>query len=221
MSSSIELYYFIFLAAILFVSMFFFLRALKMLKRKKIWASCRNSSYLLLFLFLLISLSLVGSNVLTYHRLTYEKPIASLHVEQLDKQQYRVELLLLDNCHKTSYVLQGDEWQVDARIIKWYGWANILGLDTSFQLDRISGRYQNINQQRTNLPTVFALEARPEYDLWALKKKHQWLPWLDAEYGQSTFLAMKKNQSYQLSMTQSGMIAREKNSRLEQINNCK
>lgn len=220
MNPSPEMYYFIFLAAILLVSVFFFFRILTMLKKKKIWASCRNSSYLLLVLFLLISASLVGTNVLTYHRLTHESPIATLYVEQLNKQTYRVELLQLENCHKTSYVLRGDEWQMDARIIKWHGWANLLGLDASFQLDRISGRYQNIEQQGMNLPTVFALEERKKFDLWGLKKEHQWLPWLDAKYGQSVFLAMKDNQSYWLYMTQNGLIARERNTHLQEAEKC-
>ena len=220
MNPSPEMYYFIFLAAILLVSVFFFFRILTMLKKKKIWASCRNSSYLLFVLFLLISASLVGTNVLTYHRLTHESPIATLYVEQLNKQTYRVELLQLENCHKTSYVLRGDEWQMDARIIKWHGWANLLGLDASFQLDRISGRYQNIEQQGMNLPTVFALEERKKFDLWGLKKEHQWLPWLDAKYGQSVFLAMKDNQSYWLYMTQNGLIARERNTHLQEAEKC-
>ncbi len=220
MNPSAELYYFLLLTVILLVSVFFFFRALKMLKKKKIWASCRNSSYLLVTLFFLISASLVASNILTYHRLTHETPIAAIYVERLNKQHYRVELLHLESCNKTSYDLQGDEWQVDARIIKWHGWANVLGLDASFQLDRISGRYQNIEQQRMNLPTVFVLEARQKYDLWALKKKYQWLPWLDAEYGQSVFLAMKNNQSYQLYMTQSGIIARERNTDLQESGKC-
>ena len=220
MNLSYEFYYFIFLAVCLLVLIFFFFLTLTMLKLKKIWASCLNISYLLLVLFLLMTTSLVGTNVLTYHRLTYEKPIASLHVERLNKQHYQVELLQFDTCKKTAYVLLGDEWQMDARIIKWHGWANLLGLDTSFQLDRLSGRYQNIEQQRTNLPTVFSLETIEKYDLWTLKKEHQWLPWLDAKYGQSVFLPMKNNRSYQLYMTQSGIIARDDKQTGKELNQC-
>lgn len=209
MNPSIEFYYFAFLVVNLSILIFFFFRTLKMLKKKKIWASCRNSGYLLLVLFFLISLSLLGSNIFTYHRLTYEEPIAVLDVKRHKHQSYSVELLQLDTCKITSYRINGDEWQIDARIIKWHGWANLLGLDASFQLDRISGRYQEISQQRNNRPTVFSLEAKPDLDLWALKKKYQWLPWLDARYGQSVFLAMKDEQIYQLYITQTGLIARE------------
>lgn len=212
MMPSLELYYFSILAIVLIVLLWFFARTVKLIRKKRLWASCRNSTYLLLTLLLLISVSLIGSNVLTYHRLTHEAPVAYLYVEQLDKQHYRVDFLQLDNCKKSSYILQGDEWQIDARIIKWHGWANLLGLDASFQLDRISGRYRNIDQQRLHLPTIFTLEMKRDYDLWALKKKYQWLPWLDARYGQSVFLAMKDDQSYQVYMSQSGLIAREKSS---------
>jgi len=213
-----EMYYFLLLAVLSFLLLFFFFRTLKMIKRKRILAGCRNSTYLLLILLIFFTASLVGANILTYHRLTHETPIASLHVKQLNHQQYQVNMLLLSDCKKTSYVLQGDEWQIDARIIKWHGWVNLLGLDTAFQLDRISGRYRDIEQQRQHLPSVFALEAKHNYDLWALKKKYQWLPWLDARYGQSVFLAMKDKRNYQISMTQSGLISREQNS--SQSNAC-
>ncbi len=205
-----ELYYFVLLAALFILLLFFFYRTLKMMKRKRIWASCRNSTYLLMTLFILAIAGLIGANVLTYHRLTHETHIASLYADRVDSQHYQVDMLLLANCHKSSFLLQGDEWQVDARIIKWHGWANLLGLDAAFQLDRIAGRYSDIEKQRTYLPTVFALEERQDFDLWALKKKYQWLPWLDAKYGQSVFLRMKHKQYYQIYMTQSGLIAREK-----------
>lgn len=211
MNSTLELYYFIFLVIIVFVVIFFFIRLIKRLKRKQLWASCRNSTYLLLAMFLLITAPLVGSNLLTYHRLTHESAIASLQIEQIKQQQYRINLTLLDTCKRTSYLLLGDEWQVDVRIIKWHSWANLLGMDSHYQLDRISGRYHDIEHQRNHFPTVFTLETKQDYDLWALKKKYQWLPWFDAHYGQSVFIPMKNAQTYQLYMTQSGMIARKNN----------
>lgn len=207
---NIERYYFIVLAVLLLLLFFSLWRIVILLRKKKIWAGCRNSSYLLVLLFILGSVLLLGSNVLTYHRLTHETPVAQLLVEKLGRQYYQVQVLLLDNCRKTTYELRGDEWQIDARIVKWHGWANLLGLDARYQLDRITGRYQAIAQQRVSLPSVFSLESQPEYDLWALKKENQWLPWLDAEYGQSVFLAMKDRQSYLLYMTQTGLIARER-----------
>ncbi len=221
MSLSLELLLFTALSISIFCLIFFFFRTFTLLKKKKIWAICRNSSYLFLTFFVATSLSLLAMNILTYHRLTHETPIAAMHVERLDKQFYRLKFIRLNMDDKkpcySSYDLQGDEWQVDARIIKWHGWANIIGFDAAFQFDRISGRYQNIELQRTRLPSVFSLEPKEAYDLWDLKNKYRWLPGLDAKYGQSVFLAMKDKQFYQLYMTQSGLITRETKQNLKDI----
>lgn len=211
MNSSPGLYYVISLASILCIVLFFSVRTLKMLKKKRLWATCRNGFYSLFALFLLMTAALVATNLLTYHRLTYESALASVQIEKISYQQYNVIFTPRSNCKKTTYVLAGDEWQVDARILKWHGWANLLGMDSHFQLDRISGRYHDIEQQSSHLPTVFVLEKQQNYDLWSLKKKYQWLPWLDARYGQSVFMPMKNGQIYQIYMTQSGMIARVSN----------
>ncbi|WP_198266432.1 hypothetical protein [sulfur-oxidizing endosymbiont of Gigantopelta aegis] len=211
MNLSYESYYFIALAIVFALLIFLIVRTFRLIKKKKLWATYRNSSYLLLVLFFFISLSLVASNVLIYHRLSHEAPIALVSVQALQKQQFQVQVLQLQGCQKKSFVLQGDEWQMEARIIKWHAWANVLGLDANYQLDRIAGRYRDIRQQRNNLPSVFALEAEEVFDLWAFKRNYQWLPMLDAEYGQSVYLPMIDKVSYQVFMTQTGLIARKIN----------
>ena len=37
------------------------------------------------------------------------------------------------------YPLHGDEWRVEAQVLRWKPWANVLGLDTQYRLDRLSG----------------------------------------------------------------------------------
>ena len=41
--------------------------------------------------------------------------------------------------------LRGDEWQMDARVVNWKPPATLLGLDPIYQLDRLSGRYSDID----------------------------------------------------------------------------
>ncbi len=193
------------------------LRTLKKLRHKQFSAGLRNGLYTLLALFLVIISGLLVSNVLVYHRLSHETPIARLHIKPLDRQLYQVSVVYLPDCRRSQFTLKGDEWQIDARIIKWHSWANLLGLDALYQLDRIQGRYRSIEQQRQNLPTVFKLEQQPQPDLWALKKQYQWLPLLDAQYGQSVFMTMAPDQWYEVHLSQSGLIARKINR--QQVNN--
>ncbi len=206
-------------ALVVFTGLFF--RTLKKLKQKHFRAGVRNGIYTLLVLFIVIVSALLTTNILTYHRLTHETPVVQLHIEKPDiekpdiekraNQYFQVSIIYLKDCHSQFYLLKGDEWQLDARIIKWHSWANLLGLDALYQLDRIQGRYQSIQQQRQTLPTVFKLEKQPEVDLWTLKKHYQWLPLLDAEYGQSVYMTMKPEQWYEVYLTQSGLIARKIN----------
>src|SRR5437762_972272 len=58
-----------------------------------------------------------------------------------------------------GYVLRGDEWQIDARVLKWRGVANVLNFDTAYRLERISGRYSDVERERTEPRTVYALHA--------------------------------------------------------------
>ena len=187
----------------------FLLRTLKKLRHKQFSAGLRNGLYSLLTLFLVIISTLLVSNVLVYHRLSHETPIARLYIKPLDRQLSQVSVVYWPDCRRSQFSLKGDEWQLDARIIKWHSWANLLGLDALYQLDRIQGRYRSIEQQRHNLPTVFKLEQPPQPDLWALKKQFQWLPLLDAQYGQSVFMSMTADQWYEVHLSQSGLIARK------------
>ena len=74
------------------------------------------------------------------------------------------------------FVLSGDEWQLDARVLKWKGWANLFGLDAQYRLERVSGRYRDIEQERTGERTVYALAENPGLDLWKVTLDHPHSP---------------------------------------------
>ena len=43
--------------------------------------------------------------------------------------------------------MAGDQIYVDAHILKWTPAANLIGLHTAYELDRVAGRYDNIEQE--------------------------------------------------------------------------
>ena len=102
-----------------------------------------------------------------------------------------------------------DEWQIDARIIKWHGWVQLLGLNAQYRLERISGRYTDIEEEQLRTRTVYSLGSKDEIDYWKLINGYkEWLPWVDAYYGSATYLPMTDNATYEISLTQTGLIAR-------------
>lgn len=162
-------------------------------------------------------LFVVSLNLHTYARLTFERPVAEIVFEQRAPQTFNATLTQVPNGEIQMFVLSGDEWQLDARVLKWKGWANLFGLDAQYRLERVSGRYRNIDQERTAERTVYALAENPGMDLWQMTlDKPDRLPFVDAVYGNAAYMPMSDGARYEVSITQTGLIARPVNSAAQQ-----
>ncbi len=152
----------------------------------------------------------IGANLRTYQRLTYEAPAATLVFRKVSDRYWSVELETLDGGYRV-FDLRGDEWQLDARVIKWQGIGVVLGLDTLWRLERLSGRYRDLDAERSAPRTVHGLGgAAPGLDLWTLAQR-QWLPLIDAHYGSSVYLPAAEGARYEVKVSASGLVARPVN----------
>jgi len=59
---------------------------------------------------------------------------------------------------------------VDARILKWHALANLLGLSTAYELDRVGGRFRGIEQERFRSPHAAPARQQKPLDLFDLRK---------------------------------------------------
>ena len=154
----------------------------------------------------------LGLNLQTYRRLTHEQPLAELSFRRTAPERYVAVIEYPDSNKARRYELAGDEWQLDARILKWTGLGNIAGLDARYRLERISGRFRNVEQERSARHTVYSLADDRGLDLWSLSRRYRrWLPFVDAVYGSAAYLPMADNARYSVSVDQSGLIARPLN----------
>ena len=155
---------------------------------------------------------LLASNTLVYQRLSYETPVARIHFTQQSPQNFLVTLKQHDG-QTRQFDLRGDEWQLDARILRWHGLANVLGLDAQYRLHRLSGRYQRLEQARAAPPSVYDISEPPPLDVWQLAAQYgDWLNWLvDAAYGSAVYLPMSDDAEYEIQLSQSGLLARPVN----------
>lgn len=197
------------LAVLLTLSALFLVLGMRrFLRGKLISASLQSLSGASLLLAGLLFLS-IATNLYSYDRLTYEQDIAELTFRQLDEQQFQATIAYMNHDKTEGFLINGDEWQMDARVIKWHGWAQLLGLNAQYRLERISGRYSDIDDEREKPRSVYALKQKDSIDYWQLIKNYKkWLPWIDAHYGSATYLPMTDKTSYRVSLTQSGLIAR-------------
>lgn len=145
-----------------------------------------------------------------YSALTREDVAARVSVRPLEPQKFSATVRYPDG-RTQSFDLAGDEIYVDAHILKWKPVANLIGLHTAYELDRISGRYQAIEQERSAPRTIYLLREGRPVELFQLRQRYAFLaPLYDAEYGSATFVQVKEPAELELRVSSSGLLVRPK-----------
>ena len=80
--------------------------------------------------------------------------------------------------------MPGDQLYIDAHILKWKPLANIFGLHTSYELDRVAGSYAILSDETTKVHTVYSLSKERPVDLFDLRRRFAvlnpcWMPSTD------------------------------------------
>ena len=194
------------LAGILFLA-----AAFRRLRRRRIFGGVLHGAAAVVLIALSLCAALLVMNLRTYQRLTAEQPAGELQFIRVGERQFNA-VLTYPNGEHVNFALSGDEWQVDARVLKWHAFANMLGFDTAYRLDRIGGRYTRIEDERARAHTVYSLNPPQRIDPWDLVHQYRsWIPWMDALYGSATYLPMADGALYEIKVSQSALIARPLN----------
>lgn len=153
---------------------------------------------------------LLASNLYTYHRLTAEAPIAELRFRQIGPQQYEATIAYGDFCHEQNFLLHGDQWRLDARFLKWRPWANLLGFDAMYRIERLGGRYGSVVEDNAGQHLAHELHDAERIDLPAILDRYSgpFSP-VDTLYGSSVYDAMGEDRLYRVYRGQSGLLVRQ------------
>jgi hypothetical protein len=162
---------------------------------------------------LLLSLGMlagaIGLGMRGYRALTREEVAARVLVRPLGPQRFSARFRVPAR-PEVTFELAGDQFYVDAHILKWKPSANILGLHTAYELDRVSGRYDDIARERSEERTVYTLAEDHPVDLFGLRKRYAFLaPLLDAEYGSGTFVPVTRRAEFEVRVSTSGLLIRD------------
>src|SRR6202161_2234120 len=194
------------LAAILF-----FVGAVRRLRRRRLLGGALHGSAALVLILLSACALLIAANLNTYRRLSFEQPAGELQLTRTGDREFNA-VLTYPNGEHANFALRGDEWQVDARLLKWHAFANMIGFDTAYRLERIGGRFSRVEDARSQARTVYSLDATQRNHAWELLHRYRsWLPWVDALYGSATFLPMADGALYEIKVSQSGLVGRPLN----------
>jgi hypothetical protein len=151
----------------------------------------------------------IGVGMRGYRALTREDVAARVAVRPLGKQRFEATFHVPDRPEMT-FELAGDQIYVDAHILKWTPLANMIGLHTAYELDRVAGRYDDIAQERSAERTIFPLGEDKPVDLFGLRRRFtQLAPLLDAEYGSGTFVPVRRQATFEVRISTTGLLIRE------------
>lgn len=202
------------LALFLLLGMLLTWFALRGLLNKRFFRGAVNFLLALALLGMFASGLLLLSTLYTYQRLSEEAVVASLTFEALGPQRYQARLTEHTTPEQTRrYLILGDDWQLDARIIKWHSFGTLLGLDPLYRLERFSGRYASPEQETASPRSIHSLSRQTSFDILELARySREWLPLLDAYYGNAAYMPMANGAEYTIILTHNGLIARAGNS---------
>ena len=158
-----------------------------------------------------VAAALAAASLRTYHRLTHEQEAARVAMRQIAPKHYSLSVQPI-GARAQSYEILGDEWQIDARLLKWRPIATIAGFDTVYRLERLSGRYSDLAEERTAKRTVHGLAERAPVDFWVfLRRYNDYLPFGDALYGSAAFVPMADGAEYAVTVSSTGLVVRPAN----------
>ena len=156
---------------------------------------------------------LLGANLLTYARLSYEWPVADVGVKALDggERRYAVTVRPLDGAGlAVTCELQGDEWMLSARVQKWKTWLTLGGADATYTFEQIANRYYTAAE--ANGKPITACDLRTPAPLINRYVPAPWITWAiaqmqaeDRRFGSANYMPLADGAEYIVLMTQSGL----------------
>lgn len=161
-----------------------------------------------------IALALAAWDLRSYQQVLAEQPVATLTFNKLTAQNYAVTLVYPDS-REQKVDLNGDLWQLDARVLKWTPMLAGLGLKPGYRLDRLSGRYLSLEDEQQRPRSVVQLGTdKTPLDAWYwLRQINQRFTVLDAQYGSAAYLPMADGAMFTVNLGPSGLVAKPLNDR--------
>jgi len=186
----------------------FFIAFISAIRKRKFLGAVRNFTFAFLMLVLSLLFATISLSTHGYRALTNEQLAATIFIEPVSEQNF-IARFRFPNGSRAEYEISGDELYVDAHILKWKSFANLFGLHTLYELDRVAGRYTNLDDEKNKLRTVHSLSEDKTVDVFEIRMKYEFLSFLlDAEYGSATFINVHKASRFKVMVSTSGLLFR-------------
>ncbi|GAA0701233.1 hypothetical protein FHW84_000847 [Dyella sp. SG562] len=162
-------------------------------------AAALRSLLLLAGFALTLLLAGMGWSLRGYRLLSEEAPVVDIDARILSPQRWALTLRWPDGSTR-QVQLAGDAWRVEAVVLKWKTPALLAGLPPLYRLDRLSGRYDDAQQEAQAPRTVIGFDQAGAFDL------PHWLPGVDTVFGSGAFLPLVDEGHYSVSLMRTGAL---------------
>lgn len=157
-------------------------------------------------------IALTAFDVYSYKQVLQEQVVATINFDRIEDQHFFAVLADKEG-NEQRVELRGDQWQLDARIVKWDGYLATLGIKPAYRLERLSGRYYDIEKEISAKRTAYTVHnSLYGVDVWKILNTYpDWIPVVDAVYGSATYLPMKDGALFEITLSNTGLVARPMN----------
>ena len=178
------------------------------MKKRKVLGAVRNFTFAFLMLVLALLFATITVSLKGYQALTHEELAATVEIMPVSDQKFVARFTYPDSTI-AKFELAGDELYVDAHILKWKSFANLFGLHTFYELDRVAGRYSEIEEETSKDRTVFSLGKEKMVNIFDLRLQYELLSFLlDAEYGSASFVNVSNSAKFNIMVSTTGLLIR-------------
>ncbi|MEP6897488.1 MAG: hypothetical protein ABI870_03055, partial [Rhodanobacter sp.] len=173
--------------------------------RRRLAASVRALWCLVSFVLALL-LAGTGYALRGYRLLSEETPVVDIDARILSPQRWTLTLSWPDGSSRQEQ-LYGDDWRIEAVVLKWKLPALLSGMPPMYRLDRLSGRYDDPAQEASAPRSVISLGRNGAFDLLNLRRQYpRYLPEVDTIYGSGAFLPLVDQGHYSISLMRTGAL---------------
>jgi hypothetical protein len=205
-------------AVVLFVALVQLVATRQRLHERRHLAAGGHALLLVVFIVLGVVVAGVAVSLRGYRFLDEEEPVVQIDSHILAPQRWVLTVAWPDTSIR-KYALAGDDFRIEAIVLKWKLPAMLAGLPPLYRLDRISGRYDDANLEMNGPRTVIDFSHGGQLDLLDLRKQFpRWLPEVDTEFGSGAYLPLVDGGHYNVSLMRTGaLVARPDDATAQRI----
>ncbi len=169
---------------------------------------------LLLFLFLIGSFLLIGRFYLSSYKFFSERRLVAVveckSSENLSSPVLDIEFFPgTEESKVRTFLFNADEWVIESRIVQWKSFLGITGARSYFRLERLSGRYLDIEKEKAKPRIVYSLYSSGD-KIWEFLYKYQRaIPFIEAVYGNSAFVRYERGKKFYVYVTNTGLMIKD------------